>query len=192
MRALPTWTVATTKPALAVRKTVAEAAAIHRMSRRIAHELIERHASLGPFGLIGIRTGGQVWAEELADELRAATGTRPPVGSLDIAMYRDDVAQRLVPEVGPTEIDFPIAGARLVLVDDVLYTGRTVRAALDALIDFGRPRRVQLAVLVDRGHRELPIQADYVGITVETTLDEDVRAELVGSDADRIVVRGRA
>jgi pyrimidine operon attenuation protein/uracil phosphoribosyltransferase len=143
--------------------------------------------------LIGVRTGGYVWAQRLAAALAAIEGAAPPLGALDIALYRDDVTTRIAPEVGASDIRFGIDGARVILVDDVLYTGRTVRAALDALLDFGRPRSVQLAVLVDRGHRELPIAADYVGLTVATTPAERVKAIFgggaTGGDAgDRLVV----
>ena len=141
--------------------------------------------------LVGIRTGGLAWAERLAGLIAATGRPAPPLGALDIALYRDDISSRVVPDVGATELPGRIDGAEVVLVDDVLFTGRTIRAALDALMDYGRPRRVQLAVLVDRGHRELPIAANFVGIAVDTTRDEVVRVQFAPSHpVDRVVVLG--
>ena len=140
--------------------------------------------------MVGIRTGGLILAERLQRLLAPGTSVEPPLGAVDIALYRDDIFQGLPrPQVGPTELPFALPGRTVILVDDVLFTGRTVRAALDALIDYGRPRSVQLAVLVDRGHRELPIQADYVGLRVETTRQESVRVLL--EQPERVVVRAR-
>ena len=178
------------------RRELADADAVARMTRRIAHEIIERHGVRGGLDgvvLIGIRTGGHVWAQRVAAAIAAVEAAPPPLGALDIALYRDDVTTRIAPEIGPTDLRFRIDGARVILVDDVLYTGRTVRAALDALLDFGRPRSVQLAVLIDRGHRELPIAADYVGLTVATEPTERVKAIFGGGGdgdpaGDRIVV----
>lgn len=158
------------------------------MSRRVAHELVEKAGGLQGAVLVGIRTGGYVWAQRLAALIAEIEGRPIPLGALDIALYRDDVTTRIAPEVGPTAIPFRIDGARVILVDDVLYTGRTVRAALDALLDFGRPRAVQLAALVDRGHRELPISADVVGLTVATARDERVQVEFAEA-GDRIIVK---
>ena len=163
------------------------------MVRRIAHEVVEQNGGVDGVALVGIRTGGLVLAERLADLICDIEGARPALGAIDITLYRDDVFDGLPrPEVGPTELPFAISGVRVVLVDDVLFTGRTVRAALDALMDFGRPAMVQLAALVDRGLRELPIRPDYVGLKLETTRDESVRVELRESfGADRVVVRAR-
>jgi pyrimidine operon attenuation protein/uracil phosphoribosyltransferase len=144
---------------------------------------------------VGIRRGGVHLAERLRREIAAVTGREPPAGTLDIALYRDDLSERAAaPVVGPTEIRFPVTGKTIVLVDDVLYTGRTVRAALSELVDFGRPRRVLLAVLVDRGGRELPIAADVVGAVLEVPAAEQVEVRLVegGEAEDAVVVKGRA
>jgi pyrimidine operon attenuation protein/uracil phosphoribosyltransferase len=152
------------------RKSLLDAAQMHRVIRRMAVELVERHRGVAHLMLVGIRTRGVPLAETLAAEIEAMEGTRPPLGILDITLYRDDLSTIAPqPVVKATRFPTPIDGQILVLCDDVLFTGRTVRAALDALIDFGRPRAVELAVLVDRGHRELPIQADVVGLTVATT-----------------------
>jgi len=160
------------------------------MVRRIAHEIAEAHRGLDGVALVGIRTGGLHLAHRLAAVLAEAEGAPPPLGALDIALYRDDIADRIQPVLGPTELPFPLAGVKVVLVDDVLYTGRTVRAALDALMDWGRPRAVQLAVLVDRGLRELPIQADYVGMTLETEPHDRVKVRFAeAGDEDRIVLQ---
>ncbi len=161
------------------------------MVRRLAHEVVERNRGVDGLALVGIRTGGAFLSQRIAREIRAAEGAAPQVGSVDIALYRDDLVTRLRPEIGPTELPFALDGVNVVLVDDVLYTGRTVRAALDALMDYGRPRAVRLAVLVDRGHRELPIQADHVGMTAETTAGQKVRVLLTegGHAADQVVTR---
>ena len=145
-----------------------------------------------PLALVGVRTGGVPLAERLATRVAGRTGTRPPLGVLDITLYRDDVFRGLEqPEVGPTDIAFPVGNRVLCLVDDVLYTGRTVRAALDELMDFGRPRRVLLAVLVDRGGRELPIQADLVGAVLEVAPDESVQVRLKETHGtDEVMVLG--
>jgi pyrimidine operon attenuation protein/uracil phosphoribosyltransferase len=175
---------------LVVRRVLADGAAVLRMSRRIAHEILERHHGSDGLVLVGIRTGGWHWAERLARLIGEIEGKTPALGALDIALYRDDLMTRPAPEMGPTDLPMRLDGARVVLIDDVLYTGRTVRAALDALMDFGRPRSVRLAVLVDRGLRELPIAADFCGMSTETTASDSVRVELGGGDADRVVVRG--
>jgi len=193
-----------TRP-LVDRRIVAESADVGRMLRRLGHEIVGRSQPLGRslagargvagLALVGIRTGGFYVAQRLRSMIDEAEGQAPPLGAIDIALYRDDVGfQRPRPEVGPTELPFALVGVRVVLVDDVLYTGRTVRAALDALMDYGRPRAVTLAVLVDRGLRELPIQADHVGLAIDTSADQLVRVELTetGHDADRIVVGRRS
>jgi pyrimidine operon attenuation protein/uracil phosphoribosyltransferase len=159
-----------------------------RMSRsltRIAHEILERNRGVGDLALVGVRTRGVPIARRLAAILREITGTEVPTGALDITLYRDDLMKTAVgpqPIVRKTEIPFSIDGRHIVLVDDVLYTGRTVRAALDALIDFGRPSTIQLVVLVDRGHRELPVKADYVGKNVPTSRRETIHVRLAEID----------
>lgn len=169
--------------------------AIGRAVERIAREIVERAGrDSADLAVVGIRRGGVHLAERLRAEIARATGTRPPLGTLDIALYRDDLAERgRAPVLGPTDIPFPVQGKTVVLVDDVLYTGRTVRAALDELVDFGRPRRVWLAVLVDRGGRELPISADFAGATVAAGEGEDVLVRLTegGAAEDVVVVRRR-
>jgi pyrimidine operon attenuation protein/uracil phosphoribosyltransferase len=176
-------------------KDIMNGEAIQRAVRRLAREIADRaRGQDGELAIVGIRRGGVHLAERLRGELADATGARPPAGTLDIALYRDDLAERgSAPVVGPTDIRFPLTGKTIVLVDDVLYTGRTVRAALDELVDFGRPRRVWLAVLVDRGGRELPIAPDFVGTTVSVGDDEDVEVRLTegGAPADVVVVRRR-
>jgi pyrimidine operon attenuation protein/uracil phosphoribosyltransferase len=167
------------------------AEAVARTVRRLARDAITRLGDAGgELAIVGIRRGGVHLAERLRAEIAQATGVAPPAGTLDIALYRDDLAERgSAPVVGPTDIQFPLAGKTILLVDDVLYTGRTVRAALDELVDFGRPRRVLLAVLVDRGGRELPIAPDLVGETVRVGGDEDVVVRLrEGGAAEDVVV----
>jgi len=170
-----------------------DAAAIERGLNRVAHEILERHQGLEDLALVGIRTRGVPLAHRLQRIIAGIEHRMVPVGILDITLYRDDLTT-----VGPqpvlkeTRIPFPIDTRRIVLVDDVLYTGRTIRAALDGLVDFGRPRGIQLAVLVDRGLRELPIHADYVGKTVTTSQDEEVAVMLREVDGrDEVVVRAR-
>jgi pyrimidine operon attenuation protein/uracil phosphoribosyltransferase len=159
-----------------------------RMSRtltRIAHEIIERNRGVERLAIVGIRTRGVFIAKRLAKALQQITSEPVPTGALDITLYRDDLMRHAVgpqPVVRRTEIPFSIDDMKVVLVDDVLYTGRTIRAALDALIDFGRPKEIQLIVLVDRGHRELPIKADYVGKNVPTSLKESVHVKLTETD----------
>jgi len=153
-----------------------DAARMARTLSRIAHEMLERHPDLGRLALVGVRSRGVPLARRLARLLKDAGGTEPAVGAIDISLYRDDFTSLAAqPITKGTDILFSIDGRTVVLVDDVLYTGRTVRAALDQLIDFGRPARIELAVLVDRGHRELPIRADYVGRTLATARDEAVQ-----------------
>jgi len=161
---------------------VMDGPAIERALTRIAHEILEANKGAGNVALVGILTRGAVVVERLAQRIEQIEGAKVPVGLLDISFYRDDVATRLNPEVHRTEIPFDVEGRDLVLCDDVLYTGRTIRAAMDAIMDYGRPSTVQLAVLVDRGHRELPIRADYVGKNVPTARRERVRARLGEQD----------
>jgi len=166
-----------------------DAGEIRRAVTRIAHEILERNKGAGDVALIGIAARGDDLARRLAAEILRIEGVEVPVGSLDITFYRDDIGLRAeAPEVQQTQIGFDISGRAAVLVDDVLFTGRTIRAALDALGDFGRPRSIQLAVLVDRGHRELPIRPDFVGKNVPTRRDEDVAVRLVEVDGEDAVV----
>jgi pyrimidine operon attenuation protein/uracil phosphoribosyltransferase len=170
---------------------------IDRAVRRLGREIAERARASGlarDLAIVGIRRGGVFLAQRLRGELAQALGTEAPLGTLDIALYRDDVAEKgAAPVIGPTDIRFPVQGKTIVLVDDVLYTGRTVRAALDELVDFGRPRRVWLAVLVDRGGRELPIAADFAGARLDAKDDEDVQVRLreSGVAEDAVVVKPR-
>lgn len=149
-------------------------AAIQRALVRIAHEIAERNEDCRDIALVGIQKGGVPLAERLAKTLTAIWGQPVLTGKLDVTMHRDDLDRRMAPEVQPTVIPFDISGKTVVVVDDVLFKGRTVRAAMDALNDFGRPKRIQLAVLIDRGHRELPIKADFVGKNVPTSPNESV------------------
>lgn len=170
---------------------------VDRAVRRLGREIAERARALGAakdLAIVGIRRGGVFLAQRLRKELEAALGAEPPLGTLDIALYRDDLAEKgAAPVIGPTDVSFPVEGKTLVLVDDVLYTGRTVRAALDEIVDFGRPRRVWLAVLVDRGGRELPIAADFAGAKVDVPEDQDVQVRLreAGAAEDAVVVKPR-
>jgi len=171
-------------------RTLLNAEDIRRAVRRIAHEIVERNRGLEDVVLVGMRTRGVPLASRLAAAIQEFEGQPVPVGALDIGLYRDDIpAMDLKPAIRPTELPTDIHGKRVVLVDDVLYTGRSIRAALDALIDFGRPASIQLAVLVDRGHRELPIRADYVGKNIPTALADDVQVLLGEADGrDEVVV----
>ena len=170
-----------------------------RMSRaltRMAHEIVERNRGTDDVAIVGIRTRGVPMARRIARLLFEITGREVPTGALDITLYRDDLMRHPVgpqPVVRSTEIPFSIDGKRILLVDDVLFTGRTIRAALDALIDFGRPKSIQLLVMVDRGHRELPIKADYVGKNLPTSLSESVAVRLVETDGrDEVVIEKEA
>ncbi len=164
---------------------------VRRAITRIAHEILERDKGADGVVLVGIADRGDDLAGRLAREIRRIEGAEVPVGVLDITFYRDDIGLKAeAPEVHETRIPFDISGRTVVLVvvDDVLFTGRTIRAAMDALMDFGRPQRIQLAVLVDRGHRELPIRADFVGKNVPTKRDDDVRVMVVEVDGEDAVV----
>ena len=164
---------------------VMDADRIARTLTRIAHEIVERNKGVDDLALIGVRTRGVHIARRLARSLKEITGDDVPTGTLDITLYRDDLMRHAVgpqPLIRRTEIPFSIDDKRILLVDDVLYTGRTIRAALDALIDFGRPKAIQLVVLVDRGHRELPIKADYVGKNVPTSRLQSVQVRLAEID----------
>lgn len=149
--------------------------AVQRAITRIAHEIVERNEGCDDLAIVGIVTRGDILAGQLADQIKQIEGVDVPQGSLDISFYRDDFATHISPEVHATKIPFNVDGKRIVLVDDVLFTGRTIRAALDATMDLGRPNSIELAVLVDRGHRELPISPDFVGKNVPSSRDESVR-----------------
>ncbi len=172
---------------------VMDADRISRTLTRIAHEIVERNKGVDGLALVGIRTRGVPIARRVARTLKDITGDEVPTGALDITLYRDDLMRHAVgpqPVVRRTEIPFSIDDRKIILVDDVLYTGRTIRAALDALIDFGRPKAIQLICLVDRGHRELPIRADYVGKNLPTSLSESVQVRLQEIDGtDEVLLR---
>ena len=152
-----------------------DAAEIERSLVRIAHQILEANHGAGNLALVGIVTRGDILARMLVEKIKEIEGVDVPFGHLDISFYRDDFATYLSPEVLSTNIPFEVDGKDVILIDDILYTGRTIRSALDALVDLGRPKTVQLAVLIDRGHRELPIRADYVGKNVPSSHDESVR-----------------
>jgi pyrimidine operon attenuation protein / uracil phosphoribosyltransferase len=166
--------------------------AVRRAVQRMGHEIVEKNKGVACLGIVGIRTRGVTLAHRLAEVIKAIEGVAIPTGTLDITLYRDDLTMvQASPVVRETHIDFDITDMKIFLVDDVFYTGRTVRAALDALVDFGRPATIQLAVLIDRGHRELPIRADFVGKNIPTAKEQDVQVILGESDgrADEVVLR---
>ena len=165
-----------------VKSIVMDADGIERSLTRIAHEILEKKKGASDIAVVGIVTRGDLLAKKLVDKIESIEGIRVPLGRLDISFYRDDFATYVSPEVLSTDIMFDIDGRDIILVDDVLYTGRTIRAALDALMDIGRPETVQLAVLVDRGHRQLPIRADFVGKNVPSSKNESVRLSLEETD----------
>lgn len=167
---------------LETKSVVMDAQAIDRALTRISHEILETNKGAHSIALIGIVTRGDLLALSLAKRIEQIEGVRVPVGSLDISFYRDDIASHISPELHTTNIPFSVDGRTIVLVDDVLYTGRTIRAALDAIMDYGRPAAIQLAVLIDRGHRELPIRADFVGKNVPSARTEQVRLFLAEVD----------
>ena len=173
-------------------RLILSAADLQRALARIAHEIVERNRGVEDLVLLGIRSRGAPLAKRLRAKLLDLEGIEVPLGELDITMYRDDLAdRRLEGLIGPSLVPVSLSGRRVILVDDVIFTGRSVRAALDAIMDYGRPSSVQLAVLIDRGHRELPIRADYVGKNVPTARDEEVRVRLVEADGVDEVVIGR-
>jgi pyrimidine operon attenuation protein/uracil phosphoribosyltransferase len=170
---------------------ILDALAIQRALTRMAHEIAERNEPGTEVALIGIPLGGDHLATRLA-KILAGIWNRPiPTGILDVTMHRDDLDQRVAPTMHPTDIPFDVTGRIIVLVDDVLFSGRTTRAAMDALNDFGRPKKIQLAVLIDRGHRELPIRADFIGKNVPTALDEKISLRLTeaGAAQDEVVLK---
>ncbi len=169
------------------RSRVMDADDVRRALTRIAHEVIERNAGLDDVVVVGLQTGGVPLARALVDSFRAIEGVEVPLGTLDVAFYRDDIGLRPVMPEAATFVPVELSGRTVVLVDDVLFTGRTIRAALNALSDHGRPRSVQLAVMVDRGHRELPIRPDYVGKNLPTRRDEAVDVHAGGVDLGDLV-----
>jgi pyrimidine operon attenuation protein / uracil phosphoribosyltransferase len=174
-----------------IKAKVMESDDIRRALTRIAHEIVEANKGTDDLVLVGIRTRGAPLADRLASAIAAFEGVDLPSGALDVTLYRDDVSLRGPRNLEATTVPADIDGRVVVLVDDVLYTGRTIRAAFDAILDLGRPRSIKLAVLVDRGHRELPIRADHVGKNLPTAADEDVRVLLAEIDGEDAVVIGR-
>jgi pyrimidine operon attenuation protein/uracil phosphoribosyltransferase len=174
-------------------RQVMDAQAIGRALTRIAHEIVERNRGTSDLALVGIRSRGVYLAQRLRRLLAEVEGGEPvPYGVVDITLYRDDLDRRMQnPMVQGTDIEFAVDGARILLIDDVLFTGRTIRAAMDAIVDFGRPQAIQLGVLVDRGHRELPIRADYVGKNIPTARTEQVAVRLAEIDGvDEVLIEG--
>ncbi len=171
------------------KKEVVDAVTMKRALTRISYEIIERNKGIQDIVLVGIKTRGIYIAQRLAERLKQLEDIDVPVGELDITLYRDDVKDMEEPELHSSDVPVPIEGNEVILVDDVLYTGRTIRAAMDAVMDLGRPRKISLAVLVDRGHRELPIRADYVGKNIPTSKTEEIIVEMEERDgADRIMI----
>ena len=171
------------------KKEVVDAVTMKRALTRISYEIIERNKGIQDIVLVGIKTRGIYIAQRLADRLKQLEDIDVPVGELDITLYRDDVKDMEEPELHSSDVPVSIEGKEVILVDDVLYTGRTIRAAMDAVMDLGRPRKISLAVLVDRGHRELPIRADYVGKNIPTSKTEEIIVEMEERDgADRIMI----
>ncbi|MBZ0322131.1 bifunctional pyr operon transcriptional regulator/uracil phosphoribosyltransferase PyrR [Enterococcus casseliflavus] len=170
-------------------KEVVDAVTMKRALTRITYEIIERNRGIDNLVLVGIKTRGIYIAQRIAERLKQLEGVEVPVGELDITLYRDDKKSEDDPEIHLSDIPTAIDGKEVILIDDVLFTGRTIRAALDAIMDIGRPKRISLAVLVDRGHRELPIRADFVGKNIPTALSEEIIVEMEESDgSDRIMI----
>ncbi len=172
------------------KKIVMDATEINRALRRISHEIVEKNKGTGDLVLVGVRTGGAHLAKRLVNFIKEIEGVELPLGILDITLYRDDLStKKEQPVLKKTEIPFSISDKKIVLVDDVLYTGRSIRAAMDSLMDFGRPIQIQLAVLIDRGHRELPIRADYAGKNLPTSAQEIVKVLLEEEgEKDRVII----
>ncbi len=156
---------------------ILDSSSVQRALTRIAHEILEHNKGTEDLVLIGIRTGGDYLAAQLHQKIAEIEGVKVPLGTIDITMYRDDLGTRNDLAMGQTDIRFPLGDRKVILVDDVLFTGRTIRAAMDALIDLGRPRNIQLAILIDRGHRELPIRPDYIGRNLPTARNEQIEVE---------------
>jgi pyrimidine operon attenuation protein / uracil phosphoribosyltransferase len=172
-----------------LKATIIDPQGLDRTLKRLAHEILEKNKGAANIVVVGIRTRGEFLARRIVRLIEEVEGIKPPLGSLDITLYRDDLLGKLEqPRLQGTDILFDISGKDVVLVDDVLYTGRTIRAALDELIDLGRPRSIQLAVLIDRGHRQLPIRADYVGKNVPTSSDESIRVHVSEVDGEDSVL----
>ena len=181
--------MSTPAPKYREKAQVLDDAALDRALTRIAHEILEKNGGAAELAFVGLRTRGVTLAHRLAAKIAQIDGAALPVGTLDITLYRDDLGIRGTPVIRGTDIPFSIKGTTVVLVDDVLFTGRTIRAALDALIDLGRPKAIQLAILIDRGHRELPIRPDYVGKNLPTSRRESVAVRLREHDGeDRVVI----
>ncbi|HIY58604.1 MAG TPA: bifunctional pyr operon transcriptional regulator/uracil phosphoribosyltransferase PyrR [Candidatus Tetragenococcus pullicola] len=171
-------------------KEVIDAVTMKRALTRITYEIIERNQGIEDLVIIGIKTRGIYIAQRIAQRLKQLESVDIPVGELDITLYRDDKKEMEEPEINASSIPVDLEGKEVILVDDVLYTGRTIRAALDALMDYGRPQRISLAVLVDRGHRELPIRPDFIGKNIPTSLSEEIVVEMEEVDGkDRILIR---
>jgi pyrimidine operon attenuation protein/uracil phosphoribosyltransferase len=172
-----------------LKATIIDPQGLDRTLKRLAHEILEKNKGAANIAIVGIRTRGEFLARRIVRLIEEVEGIKPPLGSLDITLYRDDLLGKLEqPRLQGTDIPFDISGKDVVLVDDVLYTGRTIRAALDELIDLGRPRSIQLAVLIDRGHRQVPIRADYVGKNVPTSSDESIRVHVSEVDGEDSVL----
>jgi pyrimidine operon attenuation protein/uracil phosphoribosyltransferase len=170
------------------RRIILDAQNFTRTVNRLSHEIVERNHGAASLGIVGIRTRGEHLARRIAAAVLELEKVAPPIGTLDITLYRDDLRGKLSqPRLNTTDILYDIAGKDIILVDDVLFTGRTVRAALNALMDIGRPASIQLAVLVDRGHRELPIKADFVGKNVPTSIDEEIQVRMTEVDGEDAV-----
>jgi pyrimidine operon attenuation protein/uracil phosphoribosyltransferase len=181
--------VSSRPPRLREKAQVLDETALDRALTRIAHEILERNGGAKDLTFVGLRTRGVTLAQRLTAKIAAIDGTTLPVGTLDITLYRDDLDMRGAPVIRGTDIPFSIKNKTVILIDDVLFTGRTIRAALDALIDLGRPKMIQLAILVDRGHRELPIRPDYIGKNLPTSKRESVAVRLREHDGeDRVVI----
>ncbi len=170
-------------------KIVVDAQTMKRALTRISYEIIERNKGVGDLVIIGIKTRGVYLAHRIAERIKQLEGVEIPAGVLDITLYRDDLqGEKIEAELHASDIPFDLSGKQVILVDDVLFTGRTIRAAMDAIIDHGRPKRISLAVLVDRGHRELPVRADYVGKNIPTSLEESIKVCMEESDGQDAVM----
>lgn len=163
---------------------------MNRAITRIAHEILERNRGARDLALVGVRNRGIFFARRLANKIKEIENVDLPVGALDIAFYRDDVSMHITPKTYKTEMPFDVTRKTIILVDDVLFTGRTVRASMDAIMDYGRPAAIQLAVMIDRGHRELPIRADYIGKNIPTARKERVQVNVVEDDGEDSVIIG--